>query len=346
MSPELVSLHICQLSRAIERSKTNKYSDKRKQDYHTQLSKLVEEICKLDLNLLKTNEQKALKFVLDFCFHSIEFLDNSTLVNIPHETVFCLENALNEWHGSDEYIIVTSLQNNLNSFSFNPTLALNQNYYDIISIWFGIDFKHRMIQINLPKYLSQDYLANVVLYHELGHFIDFKYKIISRLASSKGLSEKEANHYQEFFSDIFAAQFVGKGSNYYLNYIAHGKGDSASHPATSRRIEIVKDFLNGVKDNDILNEIKEATKDSTKKKLTVVENTLSDVDFKNFIPAEIASNNELHMLFETGWNLWINDIKEFEDKGISKSNKYTIINNLIEKSISNFKVTEEWGKCI
>lgn len=345
MSPELISLHICQLSKAIDKSKTNKYSDHRKYNYHSKLSDLVAEILKLDLTKLTYIEQRFLKFVLDFCFHSIEFLDNSTLVNIPHEIVFCLENALNKWVGSYNYIIVTSLQNNLR-YSFNKTLALTTDYYDIIKAWFGIEFEHRMIQINLPKYLSQDYLANVVLYHELGHFIDLKFKIIDRLALTLGISQQEKSHYREYLSDVFASQFIGKASNLYLDYIAHGQIDSPTHPATNKRIQIVNDFLNDVKSNDILNNIKNALKDTTGKELTVTKNVLTANDFINFIPVEAKSNEELHMLFETGWDLWIKEVDEYTQKGISSIKKYSIINSLIEKSISNFKVLEEWNKCI
>lgn len=167
MSPELLNLHISQLSRTFDKSKTNNYSDERKQKYHQSLVELFDKIKSQDLSNLDYPKQCELKDVLDFCFLSIEFLDNSTLVNFPYEIVYCLEKALNEWDTSDKYIIVTSLQNNINSYSFNPVLALNESIYILIENSYNVIFSNRLIQINLPKYLANDYLANVVLLKNL-----------------------------------------------------------------------------------------------------------------------------------------------------------------------------------
>ena len=351
MSPELIRLHISQLIRTIDKSKTNQYADVRKRGYHNKLIDLINLIQKEDLSTYDYNKQKSLKEVLDFIFLSIEFLDNSTLTTIPHEIVFCLEKALNEWDNTNGYIIVTSLQNNISSgYSFNPKLALDPQYYDILNSLFNIKFDYRLIQINLPKYLVNDYLANVVLYHELGHFIELKYKISERLTKLKlHLGELKPEdgltyyyHTAEYFADIFAAQYVGESSNYYLNYIAHKNGISASHPSTDSRIKIVEDFMNEKTDNDILNEILIATKATTKQELRKRFNSISANDFEKFIPTILKNTDELHSIFCTGWDLWKKEIESFKEKNIEDQEKYIIINNLIEKSISNYMVMERW----
>jgi len=84
MSPELLNLHISQLSRTLSKSKTNNYADNRKQKYHKELMVLFNKIKSIDFSKLSYIEQLETKNILDFCFLSIEFLDNSTLVNIPH----------------------------------------------------------------------------------------------------------------------------------------------------------------------------------------------------------------------------------------------------------------------
>jgi hypothetical protein len=341
MTPELITLHISQLLKAFEISKTNKYSDPRKEQYHKNLCALVEKINSLDLSTRTYEENKMLKKIIDFCFYSIEFLDNSTLVNIPYELVYCLEKALKNWIDTDKYIIVTSLQNDLNSFSFNPFLALNVTYYDLIEAEFEIVFEYRMIQINLPKYLANDYLSNVVLYHELGHFIDLRYQITNKLARVFALNKEEENHYAEFFADIFAAQYIGSASNYYLNYIAHKHESSYTHPSTQDRISLVESFLNN-KDNDILNNLKEASNAITKNEIKSRRTLISENDFIEFIPPIINSNEELHSLFEVGWNLWNRDIKKFKERNITEKNKYNILNSLIEKSISNHMIMDSW----
>ena len=342
MSPELLTLHVSQLTRTLAKSKTNKYADKRKQDYHLQLMQLFGKIREVDFTMLSYPEQLDAKGILDFCFLSIEFLDNSTLVNIPYEIVFSLEKALNEWDKTDKYIIVTSLQNNIISYSFNPTLALYEPIYDLILANYGITFNHRLIQINLPKYLAFDYLANVVLFHELGHFIDCKYQICARIAFTLKLSDEVKRHYEEFFSDIFAANYIGNASNYYLNYIAHKHPDSPSHPSTDSRVKIVQDYLSSLSGNVILSNILFATKAITGQELVLNTDSVGDLDFKNFIPALIENDNQLYSIFEVGWNLWLTEIEEYIKNNISKEDKYQIINNLIEKSISNYMITEKW----
>ena len=340
MSPELLQLHVAQLSRTLGRSKTNKYADPRKQEYHSCLIDLFQKVSAIDFNQLSYLEQLDIKKILDFCFLSIEFLDNSTLVNIPHEIVYCLEKALNEWDKSERYIIVTSLQNNIISYSFNPTLALDETIYDLVFAKFDISFRHRLIQINLPKYLAHDYLANVVLYHELGHFVDLRYSISARIMMAHHLNDSQRRHFAELFSDVFASQYIGFASNYYLDYIAHKAPNSFTHPATDNRIKIVEDFLNSNQPNDYLKIILTATKSITGNDMKPNTDT---VDSTEFIPPILDSEGQLHSIFEVGWNLWKSEIAEFNEKNIDQDNKYQIINNLIEKSISNYMITEKWN---
>ena len=342
MSPELLKLHLAQLNRAVQRSKTNRYADPRKVDYHESLSELFRKLSEIDFENISYTEQKEVKKMLDFCFQSIEFLDNSTLVNIPYEIVYCLEKALNEWDDSQKYIIVTSLQNHLISYSFNPTLALNEPIYDLIKVKCGIEFSHRLVQINLPKYLAHDYLANVVLYHELGHFIDMKFQICARIGLALNLTNVETSHYEEFFSDLFASQYIGKASNYYLDYIAHGNLDCATHPATDKRVQLVLDFLSSTP-NSIVDILKFATKSITTKELFHNNDKVPVDDIVSFIPPILENEMQLHSIFETGWDLWRTEVNEFREKNISENVKYQILNNLIEKSISNYMVMEKWS---
>jgi hypothetical protein len=353
MSPELLHLHISQLFQTFEKSKINKYADPRKQSYHDKLIELFDKIRQENIEKYSYDQQKNLKEVLDFIFYSIEFLDNSTLTNIPHEIVFCLEKALNDWDATNSYIIVTSLQNSINSYSFNPILVLNPNYYDIIESVFNVKFENKLIQINLPRYLVHDYLANVVLYHELGHFVEMKFQIARRLINTKVslgeiVTQEEArkahHHLSELFADVFASQYIGSASNYYLDYIAHKQDSTVTHPSTDTRIQIVNEFLSGKIKNNSLDEILAATEATTTYKLKKRFLSINGKDFEEFIPPILNNDEELHSIFEVGWNLWKQEVKSYKEKKIGKIDKYLIINNLIEKAISNYMVLEKWNK--
>lgn len=352
MTPELLKLHIAQVSKIISRSKTNRYSDTRKENYHKNLEALLEKIKSEDLENLSYYKQVEIKKIIDFIFRSFEFLDNSILTVIPHEIVFCLEKALNDWDSSNNYIIVTTLNNETLGYYFDPTLSLDPTSFDLIKANYSIEFPHRLIQISLPKYLANDYLANVVLYHELGHFIDLKYKISESIVRKSFHEQtiletnlnREYNHYSEYFADIFAAQYIGDSSSNYLSYIAHKHKDGKSHPSTDKRIQIVSDFLKGAPSEPYLKNLSDATIGITGKKLSQRYSIIPDQDFKEFIPPIFENTSELHSVFKVGWDLWMTEVKSFQVKGISYEEKYTILNNLIEKSINNFMVLESWPK--
>src|SRR5690606_12858666 len=107
---------------------------------------------------------------------------DSTLNSMPFEVVGCLNEAMADWINKDDFIIVTSLNNNIDAFSYDESLALEEFLYKSIDTQYGVVFKKRLVQINLPLILSRDYFSSVVLYHELGHFIDLHFGISQKLA--------------------------------------------------------------------------------------------------------------------------------------------------------------------
>ncbi|NJN25200.1 MAG: hypothetical protein HC819_04080 [Cyclobacteriaceae bacterium] len=178
MKRPLLELHFSQLKNAWGNSKNNVYSDSRKQGYHDSLSSLFEFLVKDQFVSLTSSQSFARSQIINFFLRSLKVLDGSTLNNIPFEIVKCLEVALLDFAPSQkEFIIVTSLSDNINDFYFDDYLAINDHLYQLIENTSGIQFNYRLIQINLPRYLARDYFANVVLYHEVGHFIDLIYGI-------------------------------------------------------------------------------------------------------------------------------------------------------------------------
>jgi hypothetical protein len=320
--------------------------------------------------------------MIDFFFKSLEFLENSTLNLIPFEIVECLKHSLSEWiDDSDSYIIVTSLVNNLSAFSFDPTLVVNHvMLYGLIETVYGVKFDHKLIQINIPRFLVKDYLANVVLYHELGHFVDNSWRITAILSkkildafNARSLAQDEGEnilnffpflahdsvspnarqlfqrHLAEYFCDLFASQYIGESSNYYLDYITKGQAQfTLYHPSTVHRIKVVEDFLNKVP-NYLVDAIAAETKKITSREVKKRNAQLLDVDFLKLMPVIINQPAELHSLFSLGWNLWKNDWSKFATNNkmqfpLDNQKVYDIINNLIEKSIGNYIVTKSWAE--
>jgi hypothetical protein len=383
MDYNLVELEYFRLHPHIQSLKQNHYSDKRIYNYQQSLLQLCAKLGK-KINgpaFSKTDnlQLRELQDILLFIKTSIECLRDSTLNLIPFEAIFCLEAALKEWtNGNDEVENVLVVTNQSRDYYFSDILSINKSLFSLFAEQYKVVFKQRLVLISIPKFELNDYLSNVVLYHELGHFVEKKYKITDRIFAKKMLAAKSPeeidqvrnrkNHYTEFFCDLFAAQYIRNCCSDYLDYIANGEPDSYTHPSTNSRINLVNDFLNSRK-NSTVEELKIATNKGVREKSGKARNLeirfmeVDKTDFLNLVPVEIRTSTspgkikkggespavteaieykKLHYLFILGWELWLNKKNCFKEFGSSKNKIYEIINNLIEKSISNYIVQKTW----
>lgn len=348
MQPKLLELHFSQLQAQWSNSKYNSYSDVRKAAYHKKLSNIIEKLEAENFAAFSETEIAQRYYVIFFIFKSLEFLNNSTTSTIPFEIVNVLEEALNDWSSTEDYIIVTSLVNNMVGYSFDNSLMFFDFIYRDIELLYGETFDKKLVQINLPQSAARDYLANVVLYHELGHFIDREYEI-TRVVYIELLSDLEtgltspdsdeiytlfpylnnpdvvadfkgnyhpfnllANHIAEYFCDLFASQYINDCSSQYLTYITlEQKNHSSTHPSTINRVDFVNKHLKGAS-SYFLDKMKSVITNITGKKIESRSIQIKSKNFENLIPYEISDRAELHSLFIYGWKVWLNDWEEIE----------------------------------
>jgi hypothetical protein len=343
MLSRLLELHFSQLQAEWSVSRYNNYSDRRKQDYHNNLHKIISHLQDEDFSTFTDEEITTRFYIIFFVFKSLEFLNHSTTSTIPFELVFVLEQALKDWSPSDDYLIVTSLINGMNEFSFDNSLTFFDLVYKEIEILYGVVFKQRLVQINLPDSTSRDYLANVVLYHELGHFVEKKYQItriiykslIDSLKSGLSIDDKKdllkffpyledpadvdqldknygpynifSMHIGEYFCDLFASQYILDCSNYYLEYITLNQSRySSTHPSTINRIIFINDYLSD-KRNFVLNEYKRIVRNITSLDINFKTIEFKSENFEKLTPVNISDSRELHYLFVYGWKVWLSD---------------------------------------
>lgn len=385
---ELLLLHLTHAKQALEKAKNNSYSDQRKEKYQKNLFDLFDAVESDVLHNIATLKDQQIydgpKKHLDFIIKSLQFLDSSTFNQIPYEIVECLKSAMFDWEDIDKFIIVTSLINDAEAFSYEAT---DDNLYnDIQTKYPAIIFEHRLVQINLPKALARDYLVAVVLYHELGHFIDMKssiseslwYAILdgiyANIFSPPELTDLKIylpdltdyiddltrpnwvsmaagfypalNHLMEYFSDIFAAQYVGEMCDQYVTYLCENRNDfSDTHPMITNRQKVVSDFLTGTP-NFIVNSIVQSVQKIKSKPLQTRYAKVPDSDFFTLIPSELKTVAEIHGILYTGWDIWLNyqNVLSSNLKSKDTSKIYSVINNLIEKSIGNYISVREWNK--
>lgn len=388
MDYRLLELHFAQLSEAWQESKYNNYSDAEKRSYHNHLEEIFIVLSEGAFSKFNENELGERKRIIDFFFTSLKFLDGSVLNAIPFELVKCLEDALEDWiDGDSNYIIVTSLVGDMLGFSFEPRLAFDEEVYRIIESVCKVSFESRLIQINLPKSLARDYLANVVLYHELGHFVDLSFSFSSALCMElvEAINNQKMNsdefkdlqlffpylieltsqkpnqsiisqipvilerHIAEYFCDLFASQYIGRCSSYYLNYVAGTNDTTSSHPSTANRNDLVDKFLKGDESTYTLNKIKSTVPKVVNKRLEIRYSEFDSSDFIDIIPYDVRDSSQLHYLFTYGWDIWLNKRGEIQKRNnmqfsLNGKKAYGIINNLIEKSIGNYIVQTNWQK--
>jgi hypothetical protein len=352
MNHRTIELLLIQLEESFSRSRSNIYSDIKKETHFIELHDLFLAIKISDYTNKGIQHYILLKDILNYIFTDLEYLDNSTLNIIPYEIVSCLGIALEDWVQKDNFIIVTSLSSKISQFYFETGASeeVFNNMNQILSTMYGLTIKHRLIKICLPKVLSRDYLSMVVLYHELGHFVDSELNITSKIYLKK-FNKLECYNYEElifykhtseYFADLFASQYIDNASNLYLNYIAYNQPDSNTHPSTFKRIEVVNNFLNGVncEQQNMFNEVLKQSGSATFKiRYTKIE--LSKSDFLNLTPQKIISEQELHYIFKLGWDFWNSSDKNVLNNFESRQ-KYHVINNLIEKTISNYTIKRIW----
>lgn len=403
MEQKLLELHFAQLERAWAFSLNNKYSDKFKQEHFNSLNQVFEIISK-DVTNGKISDVKIsfYKAIIDLLFKNIDYLDKSTLNLIPFEITKCLEIALKEWSKIDEKIVIlTKESNTFQDYYFDTALLDNKTYktalFSITSNKITFDGM-KYILISFPRYLRNDYLYSVALYHELGHYIDYKYKvsfsvydtlkskilndalteeefiflkkrikffsILDDLAEiKKQFQENKTSRIpavlvpiQEYFADIFASQYVDDSLTDFISYISehNDDDDTSNYPTYENRGNTINEFLKGKQNyflksfNEIL-ELNTLTTIGRKEILKKRCKSISKKDFESLLPTVIDTEAQLHYLFKIGWDIWKSDWKQITKQNNIKFNlsikqKHHIVNNLIEKSISNFIVTKNWDK--
>lgn len=341
MNSDYLSIEINQIRNKLSELSEVQYFSKSLRSFQNKLIQLAEKIeANPSINASRISEY------LEFIRESIIYLEDSTLNITPYETVFCLDKVLQNW--LDEVpVIVTSLKSN--NYHFKGTLSDLGKLPDLIKADFQIEFNEELLQIGIPQLEVYNYLYNIVIYHEVGHFIDQYYNISSTVAAevyhikndtSKSYDETE-QHLMEHFCDIFAAQYIGPLINEYLDFKEANAPDSESHPSTKKRIKVVNDFLNG-QQNSIVDQLKKVVlKECENRELKTRFKIPQPKNFKNFIPCILKSEKELHGVYQTAWQMW----RKRKDiyKGLSDKQAFEVVNNLTGKSIANYMIKEKWS---
>ncbi|AYH46340.1 hypothetical protein B6N31_00665 [Dickeya fangzhongdai] len=338
------------------------YFSKDLQLYLAQLRKVADKLC----DGHGTIDDQTIVLCTRFITDAVNFFNSSTTKKIPYEIVYCLNDACQKWI-SDKTLITTALSPDITGFYFKP---VNKDFYVFFEKELDVSFDAELIQISLPEIYRRRPLCSTPLYHELGHYIDLS-RGISEIASLyfrgkddgilpflDGKSKWEdnekniwLNHCQEYFADLFSAQFVGRSGIDFLQKLAGSDPSSHSHPSTKNRIKIVEDFLSQTKNavvdmfNVVISEFHKDQKLLCPCLSLPLHSQSVSSSFDNVRPFKIADKNEMHTFINNSWHYlcetWENPTGVWT--GLSKENIEKTINDLTEKSIRNIMVVEKWS---
>lgn len=296
---------------------------------------------------------EMVRMVVDHLWTATRYLTGSVSRETPYETVYGLDLAIQDWIPASQgprLIITTALLNERN-YHF---CAVEDEFYTLAKD-LGVTFSSNLVQVGLPHLYKHQPLHNVLLYHELGHFIDEKFKISRVMAiiveNVEGPWSKltyTARQYAEFFADIFATSYVDSSVAHMLHDMAPDQVQTKSHPATAERVTLIEEML-AHKTPPILQLANAALSYRSLPALTT-RFQIPDIKhtFDNLLPYTIASQNEVHGLLPAG-RRYLHDVDRQQHglwAAMTANEKSRVVNDLIEKSIRNRMVQMRWQKCL
>lgn len=367
-----LELHIAQvaneMSLILNKVKAGLYDNKKLVEYICTLNDVVAEICKCDLTTKTDNDKEQVRDILLFLSTCIQYVKSATTNDMSAAVYVCLRAALEDWVKDNPLTyVMTSYKADVESHHFSSG-TLRKQAIKAIYDNYSITIPNKLVALGYPSYLEKDFLSNVSLYHELGHFIDlqewsislnltseiFKYKnlpmrdvyfknIDTNVVFDNTLSNwsTEINKLYdiigEYFADIFAAQYVGRHKNHLINYIAGDTGFSDSHPSTEARNQAIMNFLEPEANHDaFIKMLKKATVDVTKRELKQRNTPLDTTPLMSDKQCSVKDKHQLHTLLHAGWEIWESNLNGYRQSPDTIT-AYNKLNKLLEDSIMNYE---------
>lgn len=325
MNLKLLELHREQLKLAFYRISTIPLSDVRLVELRRSIGDLINAFQYIDFAIEDKYDIYNYRDCIALLQEWTGWIANQQYGTKPHAVIKCLDIAASEWIDDSSQYIFVATDGDFGIYSENPSVDL---LFDWIYQRFNIYIAYRLVHIQIPFHLDDDYLFNVCLYHELGHFIDSQLKVTDGMAliiceewykknpnsGTTGRNCWEDNtivfqrHMKEIFADVFAAQYVGKKIIEYILF----KGEDAMnrvtpfHPTPSFRIAMIEELLNDNKGNAILDYMNDAIttiSGNSLSKRDQTEGVILTAGNLTFSPANI------HQVFTASWDTYLHHVE-------------------------------------
>ena len=81
--------------------------------------------------------------------------------------------------------------------------------------------------------------------------------------------------------------------------------------------------------------------------LCKISSSINASDLYRLLPVKLSTDHDIHALYSLAWDVWDGDRSRFKSENnmsfdLQPTQLYTILNNLVEKSISNYLIKIKW----
>lgn len=360
MPHSLLDTNLRLLDSKLQTLRDTAYFDKRVLRYiaalRTIIAKLIDPKIKLDAAVRV--------FVGTQVWSATEFIAGSAPRLQPYEMIYGLQHAVVEWFVAQKHggvkspLIVTSLVQEPN-FYFK---SVSPNFEENLRNHLSTTIEYEIVQIKLPDVYRQKPLYSVALYHELGHFIDTRFAIsenVDVLRPDLALPSMSAPtgtltptqklirllHLREYFADLFAACYCGAAIKRFLEGFAPNSGPSPTHPATYDRIQVINALLTGTA-HSLIEAFNLALKARAQPLLQLrFSRPAVDKCFDAIRPVPLGSDQEVYGVLDAAWEYLDRAAERRAEpwKSLDDLEIERVINDLVEKSIRNRMILEQWS---
>ena len=328
-----------------EDARTLRCSDHRRNSVHTSLGHVYDYLKNANIDTKITDEGKRnLCIIFEMFARWTEILQLENILPTYKELTKTLEHILSEWVGEESKDFIVSITEGEYS-TINPFYDLT-TLNDITDVGWHAHFDYIILEIRAPRYFFEDMFSNSVLFHELGHFIDFKqhfsdtvFSDIKDILEDPALNstlisqsfpylaatgykpsrdeKKVRSHIQEYFADIFGTQYVGE---HILNHVLRRAdnlldAEDSEHPCANSRLAMVTEFLKycsiGTTTNILLNGILNVAHNANGDKLKCHYGNVNSSQLIRGHKISITNDTQLYGVYKTIWNLYDKGLKIF-----------------------------------
>lgn len=364
---DIIEIKLAKIAPIVSKIRNSSYADNRLTLQGQEIGKLFDRIGFEVPNISNPEILKLLKFI-EFISWEIEFLENSMSNSLSFEIVELFKGIGNYWIPEFEknFILTLRQSHGDSSYSFGYPFGDIKEYLANNKI-----IPYRSIYISLPKKSSSDWLTHSVLFHEFAHFVDINLSLTDRIyngymiendnenkelcrildipkneldTNEKDIEDTIKYHLKEYFADIFSAQYIGRSLCYWLEANVPEKLASKTHPATKDRTREIVSFC-----ENRPSEIREFLQERCmlilpSKQLFVPKYSDPNADyFSEFVPINNPSLENIYGAFEYSWRTLLDPVHNIRISSKDFNQAYSIVNNLLEKSISNYFILEKWN---